>query len=361
MNVQARLIAFYLPQYHPIIENDRWWGKGFTEWSNVANAKPLFKGHIQPQLPSELGFYDLRVPEIREAQADLARNHGIEGFCYWHYWFGNNKRLLERPFNEVLASKKPDFPFCLAWANESWSGIWHGAPDKILIEQTYQGKQDYINHFYNILPALKDRRYIKSDNKNIFIIYQPFKIPELKIFIDTWRELALKEGVSDFHFIGINGKISQMKEYYLDGFVSYSPRWDLLEKNKLEKSVGIFTKDPRKFIRKYLRKPAIYEYDKYVECCMKYNLSENEYPDIVSNWDNTPRSGINGFVLNNSTPELFGILLQHVIRQVQNREFEKRLVFIKSWNEWAEGNFIEPSLRWNRSYLEKIKEIVESK
>ena len=154
---KARVIALYLPQFHPIPENDAWWGKGFTEWTNVAKAKPLFKGHYQPHIPADLGFYDLRLPEVREAQAELAREAGIEGFCYWHYWFGNGRRLLERPFNEVLESGKPDFPFCLAWANHSWSSnSWKKGfalqKNTLLLEQTYPGEQDYIDHFHAVLP-----------------------------------------------------------------------------------------------------------------------------------------------------------------------------------------------------------------
>ena len=157
---KARVIAFYLPQYHPIPENDAFWGRGFTEWTNVTKAKPLFKGHKQPKLPTELGYYDLRVSEVREQQASLAKEVGIEGFCYWHYWFGNGKRILERVFNEVLESDKPDFPFCLGWANESWTGRWHGLENEIIVEQTYPGEDDFKNHFFSILPALKDKRYI---------------------------------------------------------------------------------------------------------------------------------------------------------------------------------------------------------
>ena len=166
-----RILAFYLPQYHPIPENDKWYGKGFTEWTNVGKAKPLFRGHYQPQIPADLGYYDLRVPETREAQAELARQYGVEGFCYWHYWFGNGRRLLERPFNEVLSSGKPDFPFCLAWANHSWHGIYNGLKTKEpVIAQTYNGIEDYKQHFYTVLSAFKDKRYITVDDKPLFLV-----------------------------------------------------------------------------------------------------------------------------------------------------------------------------------------------
>lgn len=172
--MKARIIAFYLPQYHPIPENDAWWGKGFTEWTNVGKAKPLYRGHYQPRVPADLGYYDLRVPETRQAQADMARSYGVEGFMYWHYWFGGGKRLLERPFNEVLASGEPDFPFALAWANETWKGFAHGLANRnTLIEQRYLGEQDYIDHFHAVLPAFRDRRYITVDGKPLFMVYKP--------------------------------------------------------------------------------------------------------------------------------------------------------------------------------------------
>ena len=201
--MKARLIAHYLPQFHPIMENDLWWGKGFTEWTNTAKAMPLFPGHLLPNIPADLGFYDLRVAESREAQANLARQYGIEGFCYWHYWFGNGRRLLERPFEEVLKSGKPDFPFCLAWANHTWSGIWHGSPDRILIEQKYLGINDVKAHFYCMVNAFMDPRYLKINQKNIFCIYRPTDLIDSEMFIDTWRQLAAKEGAPDFYFIGI--------------------------------------------------------------------------------------------------------------------------------------------------------------
>src|SRR5262245_158766 len=175
---RARLFAFYLPQFHPIPENDEWWGKGFTEWTNTARAKPMFKGHYQPHVPADLGFYDLRVPETRIAQAELAREYGIEAFGYYHYWF-NGRRILERPFNEMLASGQPNFPCCVCWANESWTGIWHGTPDKTLIKQEYSGYEDHRRHFETLLPAFTDHRYLTVDDKPIFIIYRPWEIPEV--------------------------------------------------------------------------------------------------------------------------------------------------------------------------------------
>src|ERR1700744_6576734 len=189
----ARLIAFYLPQFHPIPENDLWWEAGFTEWTNVAKAKPLFQGHRQPRLPSDLGFYDLRVPEVREQQAQLARDSGVEGFCYWHYWF-SGRRVLERPFEEVLASGRPDFPFCLAWANQSWTGIWHGNPKTKLISQEYPGIEDQKQHFDWALKAFRDDRYLKVDGRPIFVVYDPGNLPKESSFLDHWRELSAGGG-----------------------------------------------------------------------------------------------------------------------------------------------------------------------
>lgn len=201
--MKARLLALYLPQFHPIPENDLWWGKGFTEWTNVGKARRYFRNHYQPRVPADLGYYDLRVAETRQAQADMAREYGVEGFVYWHYWFGNGKRLLERPFNEVLASGEPDFPFALAWANESWRGFAHGITNRnMLIEQLYGGVEDYTAHFRAVLPAFRDHRYITVDGKPLFMIYKPLADPEVKVFIATWRELAEKNGLPGIYFVG---------------------------------------------------------------------------------------------------------------------------------------------------------------
>jgi len=352
---KARLIAKYLPQFHPIPENDRWWGKGFTEWTNTASAKPLFPGHEQPSIPADLGYYDLRVSESREAQAELARQYGIEGFCYWHYWFGGGKRLLERPLNEVLRSGKPDFPFCLGWANHTWSGIWHGAPDQVLMEQTYPGLHDVKDHFYAMLEAFQDRRYMKIDGRNIFCIYRMGELEEATLFFSTWRELAVKEGIPDFYFIGIADYPWRMSDEGYDGFTTNPPVGQLpytgvepineqVEQDL--RNAGLFKEEEKKL-------PQIYPYEVFKQHAFPEATRRAEfYPCVVPRWDNTPRSGTNGFVLHGSTPELYAEHLREAVDLVADREPDQRVIFVKSWNEWAETNYLEPDLRWGHKYLE---------
>ncbi len=346
---KARLIAFYLPQFHPIPENDEWWGAGFTEWTNVAKAKPLFAGHQQPNFPADLGFYDLRVSESRIAQAELARQYGIEGFCYWHYWFGG-KRLLERPFTEVLKSGSPDFPFCLAWANHTWSGIWHGCPDRILIEQTYPGVEDFTAHFYAMFDAFRDPRYMKIDGRNIFCVYRPFDLQEPKLFIQTWRRLAAKERVPGFYFIAI---VEYPWKIPKDGYdaCTTNPPVSMLPYEGIKPindkiSLALQGGDSKL--------PQIYSYETFVRNAFPEKTRRVEfYPCVVPNWDNTPRSGVNGFVLIDSTPELYAQHLREAVGLVADRSQDQRVVFIKSWNEWAETNYLEPDLKWGKAYLEK--------
>ena len=353
-DLRARLIAFYLPQFHPIPENDEWWGKGFTEWTNVARAKPLFPGHRQPNFPADLGFYDLRVPESRIAQADLARQYGIEGFCYWHYWFGGGKRLLERPFDEVLKSGKPDFPFCLAWANHTWSGIWHGCPDRVLIEQTYPGIEDFADHFYTMLDAFRDPRYMKVDGRNIFCVYRPFDLREPKLFMDTWRRLAEKEKVPGFYFVAITDYPWKMPKDGYDGFTTNPPVAMLThqEITPLEVETGRSSGADG-------RLPKIFSYEAFVRNAFPKQTRRDEfYPCVVPNWDNTPRSGADGFILHDWTPDLYAEHLQEAIGLVADRPADRRVVFIKSWNEWAETNYLEPDLKWGKAYLEATRNAV---
>lgn len=352
----VKLIAFYLPQFHPIPENDEWWGKGFTEWTNVTTAQPLFRGHYQPNLPSDLGFYDLRVPEVRIAQAEMAAKYGISGFCYWHYWFGCGRRLLERPISEIIASKKPNFPFCLGWANQTWSGIWHGCPDRILMNQTYSGQKDDENHFYNVLEAFHDDRYVTIDGKKVFVIYRPNELPAPERFFDLWRKLAQKEGLKGLFFIGILTHPWKTHLKCFDAFTSSPPLSEVVKNFKPTFSKKILAMLP--FKKRKL--PHIYQYKDYVKYAFTgFPLSNIFFPCVAPNWDNTPRSGKNGYVLHNSTPELYGIVLKKAINIVQNRDEQSRVIFIKSWNEWAEGNMLEPSRKWGLRYLETTKNILD--
>lgn len=348
----SRLIAFYLPQYHPIPENDEWWGKGFTEWTNTAKAKPLFRGHYQPHLPADLGFYDLRVPEARIAQAEMAREHGIEAFCYYHYWFGG-KRILERPFNEVLQSGRPDFPFCLCWANQTWTGIWHGNPKRVLIEQTYPGYEDHRRHFNVLLEAFADERYLKIDGMPVFLIFRPNELCGAAHVIEFWKESALKAGLKGLYVIGVTEKPEwNPRDYGFDA--SVIQRLPTRDKESSGQFPWNWAVDK---YRQLTQKPAIYSYkDDLPETCTCLDSQAMKYPCIIPNWDNTPRSGTRGFVLHGSTPELFRINLKKLLKATEKRSAEHNLIFIKSWNEWAEGNHLEPDQRFGLQYLQVLKE-----
>ena len=350
---KARLIAYYLPQFHPIPENDEWWGKGFTEWTNVAKAKPLFPGHEQPHLPADLGFYDLRLPEVRAAQAALARENGIEGFCYYHYWFAG-KQILERPLEEVIASGQPDFPFCLCWANETWSGRWHGLDSKILIEQTYPGIEDDTNHFYKLLKMFQDKRYIKVDGLPFLIIYKPNSLP--RTTLELWRELALKEGLGGLFIVGVADMPWNYAEHGYDG-ATINPL------SKVRLAVPAWLRPLRRLWRKSIRWPVdTYKYDKGIKyTVLPEGANENIFPCTFPNWDNTPRCGLRGIVLTYTNPESFRIHLRTVINQVKGKKNDKRIVMLKSWNEWAEGNYVEPDAKYGHGFLHVIKdEIVVS-
>ncbi len=353
----ARVIAFYLPQFHPTPENDRWWGRGFTEWTNVASAKPLFKGHEQPRVPADLGFYDLRLPEARIAQAEMAVSFGVEGFCYWHYWFGG-RRMLERPFNEVLKSGQPDFPFCLGWANHSWSGIWKDEPHRVLIDQTYPGEADDRAHFEYLLDAFCDHRYIKVDGKPVFVIFKPTDVPDAKKRFDFWRKLASQAGLKGLHIVGINMlDFKNAAELGLDAIIMSTLAVTNSANPVLNEASRIVWGIRRKLA---LGGPRIVEYREAIKHLVPdLNLLDCEaYPCVFPNWDNTPRKGRKGLVLANSTPHLFETHLQDAVHAIADREDEHKLIFLKSWNEWAEGNYLEPDTKWGLQYLEALKRVV---
>jgi hypothetical protein len=368
----ARLLAFYLPQYHPVKENDQWWGKGFTEWTNVTKAKPLFKGHFQPRLPADLGFYDLRLPEVREAQAEMAAAYGIHGFCYYHYWFGNGKKILERPFLEVLSSGKPDFPFCLCWANESWEGRWYGVTDNkggTLIKQEYP-EGDYEQHFKHLLPAFKDKRYIKVNGKPLFQVFCPHLIPDPEVFSQVFNEQAIKHGLPGVYLIG--GQKTPFNwnptEYGFDGTMSTSftyaiqhgkPKQDKIVDSIWESKIAhkLFTKG------KSINKLVMYEYETFINLMKEIHAADTTrtydvFPIVVNDFDNTARAGKKGFLFNNTTPALFKEHLHDALLSIKNKEKQKQLVFLKSWNEWAEGNYLEPDQKYGYQYLQAVKELM---
>ncbi len=378
--MSARVIALYLPQFHPIPENDQWWGKGFTEWTNVARAKPLFRKHDQPRIPADLGFYDLRMPEIREQQACLARDAGIEGFCYWHYWFGSGRRILERPFNEVLASGKPDFPFCLAWANHSWSSrTWQksGKRAEILIEQRYECEPDYRSHFQAVLPAFRDPRYIRVDGKPLFVIYDVRAIPDARAFLQSWREAALANGLPGIHFVAYSESTSSWSispegekkrvvpdpnmaaDVYrsllalgVDAIASSGKnRAEMLAKGRLARLIGIAL-----HLAGLNRTQKPYAYRDIIRnLFVPEDAWENVYPMIIPQWDRSPRTGSCYDVYFGSTPELFRESVLEALSIIRRKKPEHQLILLRSWNEWAEGNYMEPDVTYGRGYVDALK------
>lgn len=351
---KARVIAFHLPQYHPTPENDLWWGKGFTEWTNTAKATPLYHGHMQPRVPADLGFYDLRLPEARHAQAELAREYGIEGFCYYHYWFGG-RRILERPVNEILSSGEPDFPFCLCWANHSWSSVWDGT-NKSLIEQTYPGMDDHRAHFDWLLKAFTDPRYITIDGKPVFLIYRPDDIPDIQKMVGLWRERAVAAGLPGLYLIGVSHRDEK-----------WDPRSRGLDACVMQALPTRNGRIPRRYFMTKLKlalqnrksELTIWDYEEFMPSLLRSNKVDfDDYPVAIPCWDNTPRSGMRGVVLHDSTPELFRQHLRQAMGRVAARAPQKQIVFLKAWNEWAEGNYVEPDQKWGRAYLDVIKEEV---
>jgi len=330
----ARLIAFYLPQFHPTPENDRWWGRGFTEWTNVARARPLFPGHAQPRIPADLGFYDLRLTEAQEQQAALARTVGIEGFCYWHYWFSGT-RLLHRPVDQLLAAGRPDLPFCLAWANETWSRRWLGEEQDILIRQDYSPADDRA-HIEWLLPVFADPRYLTVEGRPVFLVYRPVDLPDPRATTTLWRERCRAEGLPDPYLLGVNGHAVTVDCRLLgfDGTVNFEPQLGALPSVNAD---GLKVYDDAEARRRmaswYPDYPA--------------------HPTVYVRWDTTPRRGGDAIVFVNGRVENFTRALEGAIARVDGQG-EHALVFVNAWNEWAEGNYLEPDLADGRRYLDAI-------
>lgn len=361
---KAKVIAFYLPQYYPTKENDEWYGKGYTEWTNVGKAKPLFKGHNQPRVPADLGYYDLRIPEVRQAQADLAKEAGIEAFCYYHYWFGNGKEMLEMPLKEIVRLKEPDFPFCIAWANHTWyRKTWDVSKNVLdkepIVKQEYPGKDDIKEHFMSLLPMFKDKRYYRIKNKLVFVLYRIENIPDCEGFMDYWRLLAKEFGLPDFHFISYaddKARLSNKAHTKCDATaLSMKSELDSLGTNAKIRKITRFT---RTLFSQWFHTPlSVYKYKDLITKLADPLFENNSiYPVLFPNWDNTPRRGYGSLVIKDATPELFKKHAQQIFQLIENKPADDKIVFLKSWNEWGEGNYMEPDILYGKGYIEALHE-----
>ncbi len=352
----VRAIAFYLPQFHPIPENDAWWGKGFTEWRNVTKAQPLFPGHYQPHLPADLGFYDLRIPEVREAQAQMAREYGIHGFCYYHYWF-NGRQVLERPLTEVLTSGRPEFPFCLCWANENWTRAWDGGSDQTLLEQRYSTEDD-LAHINHLIPIFRDPRYIKVNGRPLFLVYRTGLLPDAARTAQTWRAAARNAGVGDPYLVRVERFSRDVipESIGFDATVEFAPDHESMQPAKNREGLtgrlsrlGIL---PRAFTEN-----RVVDYADVARNMSSRAPAEfKRFRCVTPMWDNSARRKRHAWILTDSEPRLYEAWLRAMVEQTRHLfSGDERLIFINAWNEWAEGNHLEPDLRWGHAYLEATR------
>ncbi|PYL28303.1 MAG: hypothetical protein DMF39_09235 [Verrucomicrobia bacterium] len=357
MNV--RPIALYLPQYHPIPENDSWWGEGFTEWTNVSKARPRFSRHFQPHVPADLGFYDLRLPEARQAQADLAREYGIYGFCYYSYWF-NGKRLLSRPFDETLASGQPDFPFCLCWANENWTRIWDGLDKDILMEQSYS-EEDDRQHIRWLANAFRDKRYIKVGERPLFLVYRARSIPDPVKTTSIWRDEARKLGFRELYLCRVESFAEEHERPACLGFdasVEFQPDWSSFPTLTMPLRRGRMWQYLTRWglSSKAYQQNDVYSYKRLAELMRRRDLPPyKRFPCVTPGWDNSSRRKRGAIILKGSTPKLYRRWLEATLARFEPYGPGENLMFINAWNEWGEGSHLEPDKRWGRAYLEATR------
>jgi lipopolysaccharide biosynthesis protein len=370
MQTRARALAFYLPQFHPIPENDAWWGKGFTEWTNVVTGRPRFDGHYQPHLPSDLGFYDLRLEEARVAQAVLARQYGVDGFVYYHYWF-MGKRLLGRPLDDMRASRTPDFPFALCWANESWSRAWSGREHDVLMQQTYS-EEDHRVHVEWLAPVFTDTRYIRVEGRPLLLIYRPDGIPDLARMIDGWKQHCLAAIGVEPWLVGVrtgfsDGNTGKWAAAGIDAVTDFQPSRHYFPAKASAGGAAVAV------ARKYLP-PRIYDalrnnawldrreinnivdYRAYVEGwkARRPEAGLPSYPCVFPSWDNSARRAA-ATIIENHDPAAYADWLRAAVARVEGRPMDQRLVFLNAWNEWAEGCHLEPDQKHGNSFLEATR------
>jgi hypothetical protein len=352
------VIAFYLPQFHPIPENDEWWGKGFTEWNNVVRARPSFRGHKQPRLPADLGFYDLRVPETRAAQAEMARSHGVSAFCYYHYWFGG-RRLLERPFNEVLRSGAPDFKFLLCWANENWTRRWDGQDRQILLGQSHSAEDDRT-HLRALAPAFADPRYIRLDGRPTFLVYRTELLPDPLRTAEIWREEAHRLGLGEILLGRVESFVANVapESIGFDFAVEFAPRWQALPRRKFGPGIGARLRRMG-FRHDGYSDNNVYDYREMMAAMLAW--PEPDYPLFrcaCPSWDNTPRRRANATIFDGATPALFQSWIERLLATRRLFRGTPAPVFLNAWNEWAEGAQLEPCSEFGHGFLDAVNDAV---
>jgi lipopolysaccharide biosynthesis protein len=351
-----RALAIYLPQFHPVPENDAWWGRGFTEWTNVTKARPLFDGHYQPHLPADLGFCDLRVPEVRQAQAELARAHGIHGFCYYHYWF-SGRRILQRPFDDVLASGSPDLPFCLCWANENWTRRWDGQDQEVLLQQHYSAADDTA-HIQSLLPAFADPRYIRVDGKPVFLVYRTGLMPEPARTAERWRSEAMRAGIGDLYLIRVENftRDPVPSDIGFDAAMPFAPDWRSNPPARRPSAIARMLRR-LKLHDPVLERQRVMSYADLAESVLARPATGYlQYPCVTPMWDNSARRKVGAAIFHDSTPALYERWLRDAAGRFVPPSPDENLIFINAWNEWAEGNHLEPCQRWGRAYLEATRD-----
>lgn len=369
-----KVIAFYLPQFHAIPENDQWWGKGFTEWTNVKKAKPVYQGHVQPKIPLNNYYYDLLDDKTKLWQVELAKKSGLYGFCYYHYWF-DGKMLLEKPAEQMLKNKQIDFPFCFSWANEPWSRSWKGDSKNVIMPQNYGGREDWKSHFDYLLPFFKDTRYIKDHGKPIFIIYKPDIIPSCNEMMQYWEELAVNNGLPGlfFGFQFPSGFRYRENEKKFDFGIEFEPLYtrseeqDFLNISTLSGKVKLLIKHPRVFCsitfkkvgNARFNKPIYYDYNSTCKKIIsRLPRFSNSVPGMFTSWDKTPRNGSRATIYRNSDPDTFYKYLSEQIKRAKD-VYHTEYLFLTAWNEWGEGAYLEPDSQYGQSYLDALKKSLD--
>ncbi|MFT6435725.1 MAG: GT2 family glycosyltransferase [Candidatus Azotimanducaceae bacterium] len=347
----VRAIAIYLPQFHEVKENNEWWGQGFTEWTNVSKAGPHFRGHQQPRIPisEPLGYYDLTDPHAQMAQAKLARDAGLSGFCYYHYWF-NGKRLLEKPLESVLENRLPDFPFCVCWANENWTRRWDGKESEVLMAQEYSPLDD-IEFIKELEPYLRDKRYIRVDGKPVILIYRSALLPNVRATVDRWREYCISVGIGEIYvcnvqsFLHEDGEVSP-QDIGCDAAVEFPPHSFAAPLPNEHAAQGF--------------DGAIFDYKDTRENFLAREVDYKLLRSVLVDWDNTPRRGTNATIFEGSSPAEYEDWLRRAVEYtLDNRFGDERLLFINAWNEWGEGNYLEPDERYGHDYLDATRRVLK--